>query len=224
MRTPLLAAAALLLAAGTALADQEVTHTFATAVPRGGAQRVFVDITAGEIEVRNGAADRIAVHGEIRRRYDGHNQREKQQAIADDISMTVVVRNGEAVVRPKYGPNAQSWSARSHHSGLNVVIEVPPGVDLELGTRYGEINIDGSFGNIATDLRAGEIDLRTPRANVRELNASVRVGEVHTNLGHTSEDHEGLFPGGTHWLNSSGGKSNVTVHTTMGEVTVTLTP
>jgi hypothetical protein len=224
MRALVLAAAALFLTSGAALADQEVTHHFSTASARGSAHRVVVDITAGEIEVRNGAADRISVHGEIRRSFDGWRQRDKQQAMANDISVEVVLRGEDAIVRRKFGPNAQSWSAKSHHTNVTAIIEVPPGFDVDIGTRYGEVHIDGSFGNIDTDLRAGEISVRTPRANVREVNATVRIGDVHSNLGHVFEEHEGVFPGGTHWVNTGGaGRSNVTVHTTVGEVNITLT-
>jgi hypothetical protein len=54
------------------------------------------------------------------------------------------------------------------------------------------------------------------------MNASVRVGEVHTDTGELHEDHEGLFPGRTRFYNSTG-RSTVNVHTTFGEVHVTLT-
>src|SRR5947207_3151432 len=96
---------------------------------------------------------------------------------------------------------------------------VPPGVDVTLETHYGEVDLDGTFGNVECDLTAGEIHVRTPRANVRDLSASVRIGEVHANLGDQSIDKEGLFPGGMQWVNASG-KSDLHVHTTFGEVHV----
>jgi hypothetical protein len=126
------------------------------------------------------------------------------------------------VVRRHYGSNAHSWSARSFHSGFDLKVEIPPGVDVVLETKYGEVDIEGSFGNVECDLRAGEIHVRTPRANVRDLSASVRIGEVHANLGDQSIEKEGLFPGSMTWVNA-GGKSNLHVHTTFGEVHVTLT-
>lgn len=83
---------------------------------------------------------------------------------------------------------------------------MPPGVDVTIETRYGEVDIDGSFGNVLCDLRAGEIHVRTPRANVRDH----------------SIEKEGLFAGGIEWSNAAG-KSDMRVHTTFGEVHVTLT-
>jgi hypothetical protein len=215
-------AAALLLSATAALADDEVTHLFASAASRGNVHRVIVDIPAGGVTVKNGPADRISVTGEIRRTYDGYREREKQQRIANDINVVIDVNGDQAVIRRQFGPNASSWSARSWHTKYKITVEVPRGLDLDVETRYGELNVDGDFGNIDADLRAGEIHLRTPRANVRELIASVRVGEVHADVGDVREDHEGLFPGRTRFYNASG-KSTINVHTTAGEVHVTLT-
>jgi hypothetical protein len=215
-------AAAALLTASAALADDEATHAVAATAARGSARRVVIDLPAGEVEVRNGDAATITVKGEIRRRYDSRHQRDKAQRIADDISLVVSVNGTDATVKRKFGPDADSWSARSHHTNVRAVVTVPVGMDIELTTHFGEVRLDGSFGNIDIDLRAGEIDLRTPRANVKDLKASVMIGEVHTDLGDFTEEHEGVFPGRTHWVNSKGGRSHVDVHTTVGEINVTL--
>jgi hypothetical protein len=222
MRTRFALAAALMLTAVGSAADQEVTHTFSSSVPRAGIRRVIVDIPAGEVKIRNGQAGAITLSGQIRRRYDGWREQEKQQRIADDVSAEIYVNGDEAVIRRHYGSNAHSWSARSFHSGFDVRVEVPPGVDVVVETKYGEVDLDGTFGNVECDLRAGEIHVRTPRANIRDLSASVRVGEVHANLGDHSIEKEGLFPGSMTWVNAAG-KADLRVHTTFGEVHVTLT-
>jgi len=222
MRTRLALAAALVLAALTAAADQEVTHSFSSSVPRGRIRRIVIDIPAGEVRVRNGEAGVIALRGETRRSYDGWREHEKEQRVVDDVSAEIYVHGDEAVVRRRYGSNARSWSAHSFHSGFDVRLEVPPGIDVILETKYGEVDLDGTFGNVECDLRAGEIRVRTPRANVRDLDASVRVGEVHANLGDQTIAKEGLFPGSMQWINASG-KADLHVHSTFGEVHVTLT-
>ena len=222
MRIRLALAAALALAAFTAAADQEVTHSFSSSVPRGRIRRIVVDIPAGDVKIRNGGAGAIALSGEIRRSYDGWREHANEQRIADDVGAEIYVDGDEAVVRRHYGPNAHSWSARSFHSGFEVRLDVPPGLDIILETKYGDVDLDGTFGNVECDLRAGEIHVRTPRANVRDLSASVRVGEVHANLGDHSIEKEGLFPGSMTWVNAEG-KADLHVHTTFGEVHVTLT-
>ena len=222
MRMALVFTALALVGASAAVADEEVTHPFSASVARGGIRRVIVDIPAGEVSLRNGATDRISISGVVERSYDGYRRREKQQQIVDDIGAEIFVNGSEALIRRKFGPNAQGWSAKSWHSSYRVTVEVPRGVDVDIETRYGELKLDGEFGNINVDLRAGEIHLRTPRAAVHELNASVRIGEVHTDFGEDREDHEGIFPNSTHFINV-GGRSRINVHTTVGELHVTLT-
>ena len=221
MRNALLLTTAL-LAASSVLADDEVTHPFSASVSRAGIRRVIVDIPAGEVAIRNGPAERVSISGEVQRQYDGYRQQSKQQQIANDINVEIVTDDGDALIRRKFGSSAHSWSARSWHTEYRIIVEVPRGMDVEIGTRYGELTLEGEFGNVDADLRAGEIQVRTPRASVRELNASVRIGEVHTDFGVDREDHEGIFPGSTHFINA-GGRSRFNLHTTVGELHVTLT-
>jgi len=214
--------AAVALAATAALADDEVTHAVSAAIPKHSVRRVIVDIPAGEIIVHNGSADRITVSGDVRRNFDGSNERAREQRVVNDVGVEIFVDNDDALIRRKFGPSADSWRARSWHTNYRLTIEVPRGVGVDLETKYGEVTLEGDFGNVNADLRAGEIHLRTPRASVHELNASVRVGEVHTDFGEDREDHEGILPGTTHFINANG-RSRINVHTTFGELHVTLT-
>jgi hypothetical protein len=220
MRKTLLTAA-LLLTATTAAADIDIEKAVAASVPRGGVKRVIIDIPAGEIEVRNGAADRISLTGTIKRERGNDRDDEMSDAALKDINVEIYVRGNEAVVRRVFGKNADRWRMRTF-TGFDVKINVPAGMAVQFETKYGEVSLDGRFGDVDVDLRAGEIDLRTPRADVGELNASCRVGEVRTDLGDRWVKREGVFPGKTHFLNS-GGKSIVNLHVTAGEVDVTLT-
>jgi len=221
MRTAFITAAAF-LAAGAALADEYVTHTFNTSAPRGSVRRVVVDVPAGEVRLRNGAGDRITVSGSVRRDYD--HDREHQQRVVDDISVEIYSSPTEAVVRRKLGPHAKSWGARNN-SEYKVTVEVPAGLDVAIETKYGEVDIDGHFGAVTCDLRAGEIHAEFPRESVRDLIASVRVGEVHASTGDRRIENEGLFPRAAKWTNPDGGRgSSVSLHTTAGEVHVNLKP
>jgi len=219
MRTLTLFGAALLFA--TAVAAEDVEHAFQTSVPRGQVQRVIIDIPFGEFTVRNGAPNAITVAGIASRDYDGQRERIWAQQVVNDTSVEIAVRGSEATVRRKFGEKAKSWRARKF-TGIDVKIELPPGVDVRFETSAGEIDVSGHFGDLDIDLGAGEIDVRVPRSTVRELNASCRIGEVRTNLGTEIVTREGIFPGKTHFYNA-GGRAHVNVHTTVGEVRVTLT-
>jgi hypothetical protein len=220
MRSTLTLLAALLFATA-ALAD-EVEHPFNSSVPRGKVQRVVIDIPFGSFTVRNGSANHITLSGIASRDYDGQKERIWAQKVVDDTSVEVYVNGAEAIIRRKFGRDAQSWRAKKF-TEVDLKLDLPPGIDLKFETSAGEVDVAGTFGDINIDLRAGEVDVRVPRSSVRELNASCRIGEVRTNLGSEIVTREGILPGRTHFYNASG-RSHVRVHTTVGEVEVTLTP
>lgn len=203
-------------------ADDRVRREFSSAVPSAQVQRLILDIPAGEITIRNGAPGRIAISGHVSREPDGARSREREQRIVADSSVEIVVRGEEATVRRRFGPNAQGWRAGTFNS-YQVEVELPPGMNVDVRTKYGELEIEGSFGDLDIDMTAGEASVSLPKSSVRELRASCRAGEVRTNLGDEVIEHSGLFPGKTRFVNSSG-KSFVNVHVTFGEVRVDLTP
>ena len=221
MRTAATLAALSLFAAATALADDVVKHPFQSSIARGKVQRVVIDIPAGEINVRNGASDKLTISGQSRRDYQGAKERAWAQKIVNDTTVEIYVNGPEAIVRRKFGPNAKSYRAQKF-TNVEMTIDVPRGIDVYFETSFGEVDLDGEFGNVDVDLRAGEIDLRTPRATVRQLKASCRVGEVRAHLGDQIVTREGLLPGQTNFFNAAG-KTNVNLHVTAGEVDVTLT-
>lgn len=220
MKTAALAVLSL-LATSAALADDVVKHPFQSSITRGQVQRIVIAIPAGEINVRNGRADTIAIAGTSRRDYQGAKERAWAQKVVDDTTVEIIIKGPEAIVRRKFGPAAQSFRAQKF-TNVSMTIDVPHGVDVFFETTFGEVDLDGVFGNVDVDLRAGEIDFRSPRAAIRELNASCRVGEVRANLGDQIVTREGLLPGRTNFYNAAG-KSHVNLHTTAGEVDVTLT-
>ena len=219
MRHPLLLYASLLLATAAFAGDAE--HSFQASVPRGKVERVLIDIPYGSFTVRNGAANRIALSGIASRDYDGAKEAKWAQEVVNDTAVEIYVNGAEAIVRRKFGKKADGWRERKF-TGLDLRLELPPGVDIEFETSAGEVDLAGTYGNIDIDMRAGEIELRIPKAGVRELSASCRVGEVRAHLGHEIVSREGVFPGRTKYFNAAG-KHHVSVHVTAGEVDITLT-
>lgn len=183
MRNALSVAALLFVVALPASADKEVRHAFQSSIPGANVRHVVVDIPAAEVDLRNGTGRAIAMSGEVHREFIGDGRDiPKQQAIVDDISAVIRLNGTEAVIERKFGPAAGSWAAHNLRNNFRIRIEVPAGMDVEFETRYGEVRMEGEFGDIDVDLRAGEIHLRTPHDAVKDLNASVRVGEVHADF------------------------------------------
>ncbi len=218
MRKTLLLAT-FLFASAAAAADVE--HSFQSVVNRGAIKRVVIDIPAGSFTIRNGDTTKLALSGIVSRDYDTAKEKIWAQKVVNDTSVEIYVSGAEAVVRRKFGPNAQSFRAQ-RFSGIDVRLDLPAGLDVTFETTAGEVDMAGNFGDIDIDMRAGEIDLSVPRATVRELSASCRVGEVRTNLGTEVITREGVFPGRTKFFNAAG-RSRINVHVTAGEVDVTLT-
>ncbi|GEM_PF-515428 len=205
-------------------ADERISHRFETAVPLRSVRQVIVEIPAGEIHVRNGNTNDLVASGAVRQDADDDDDDDRaglQRAI-NDVSVEVYTNNDTAIVRRHFGPNARGWRV-TKFSAIDLDLTVPKGVAISFETKAGELWLEGTFGDLDADLRAGEIHLTTPRAAVRELNASCRIGEVHASLGDRTITREGVLPGTTHFVNPEGGHSTVNLHTTAGEVHVTLT-
>ena len=219
MRAALVLTASLLFTTAALAADVE--HAFQSAIPRGGVQRVVIDIPFGSFKVRNGTAARLAVSGVASRDYDSAKERAWAQKVVNHTDVELHVEGADVVVRRRFGRDAQSWRAKKF-TDISLNLDLPPGIDVRFETAAGEIDMIGDFGDVHIDLRAGEVKLRVPRSRVRELNASCRIGEVRTNLGNEIVTREGILPGRTHFFNAAG-KSHVDVHVTAGEVDVALT-
>ena len=209
------------LAATSPLLAADAEHAFQNAIARGGVKRVVIDIPTGSFTIRNGSAERLALSGIASRDYDSTKERAWAQRVVDDTSVEFYVSGAEAIVRRKFGRNAQSWRAQKF-TGLDLRLELPPGIDVSFETTAGEVDVAGDFGDIDIDLTAGEVDVKVPKARVKEVSASCRVGEVRTNFGREIVSKEGVFPGRTKYFNAAG-RTHVNVHVTAGEVDVTLT-
>ena len=201
-------------------AARQVRHNFQSSVARGQVRRVVIDVPAGDIDVRNSTGDRINVSGWVSRDPDTDANRDKEQRIVDDTSVEISVSKDEATVKRQFGAQAQSWRAGMFTS-YHVLVEVPKGMDVDVQTKYGDVTINGSFGDLDVDMRAGDLDVRLPKKDVRQLNASARVGDVRAKLGDEVVQREGVFPGKTRYVNPDG-RSIVNVHVTAGDVNVVL--
>ena len=95
-----------------ALADADVEHAFQAAVARGQVQRVVIDVPYGKFTIRNGGNDRLALSGIASRDYDTSKEKAWAQKVVNDISVEFYVNGSEAVVRRKFGRNADGWRAQ----------------------------------------------------------------------------------------------------------------
>ena len=124
--------AATLFAASSAFADPDVEHKFQSLVPRGQVQRVLIDIPHGSFTIRNGNPNYIGVSGVASRDYDGSREKAWAQKVVNDTSVEVYVNGAEAVVRRRFGNNADTWRSQKF-----------TGIDLRLDEQRIDIATDG---------------------------------------------------------------------------------
>jgi hypothetical protein len=219
MRRYLLALVLILTAAPLLAIDVE--HKFESVIYRGTVQRIVIDVPEGNFTLRTGEPDQLALSGIASRDYQGEREKQWATGVVNDITVEFYVKGSEAIVRRKFGSNAAGWRAKKF-TAIDLRLDLPPGIDVKFLTGEGRVDLAGDFGDVDVDLNAGEVHASIPRATIRELKASCRVGEVHANLGTEEVTHEGLFPKKATFYNP-GGTSHVNLHTTFGEVHVKLT-
>jgi hypothetical protein len=205
---------------GAARADKTVTHAFNDSMPADGIRSLVIEIPVGEIKVRNSATNDIVVEGIAQRDYRKDKAQEQAQKSVNDSSVKIRVRGNEARLVRKYGPAARGREQR--HVSYKLTVSVPRGMQLQVLQDVGELDIAGVYGDMDVELDVGEVKIKTPKSNIRELSAKSTIGEVKTNLGDRIVEKEGLFAGRTHYLNE-GGRNLLTVDVNVGEVAIDLT-
>lgn len=212
---------ALALCSTTAFAHREVSRTFRTVANAAGVEYVSIDISVGDVTIRSAAGTQIEVSGRLERDYDGNRSRRRAEEILDDTEIEIEVRGNRATIREKLGPAARRGYARWLRTALDIRITLPAGVNLEVEQRIGELEIDGNFRDLDVDMGIGELTVRLPKRNVKELSARTTIGEVHTDVGDAMFSREGLFAGQTRYINAAG-TGMVNVRLRVGELEVRL--
>jgi len=222
---PSLIAPLLALSLAPALLAQsaEVKHDFSSAVPANGIERVIVEMPSAGITVRTAAAtSEIALSGHARRGFRNEKQRKDAQLMVDDSSVEIVVDGTTATVRRKYGPKAQSRTAKGSHTAFEFSLTLPESIGLRIRMKDGEIDAAGALGHVDIGLRAGDVKVVMPKASVKELIARARIGDLNLNLGDRIIEKEGVLAGKVNYLNE-GGSHVLSVLVTSGDVTIELT-
>jgi hypothetical protein len=187
------------------------------------ALRLQVDMPASELFIENGPPGVIEISGTVERKFRREKDRDRAQQIANATSVKVQLQGSRAFLRRDFGPEARGRSARSGDTEFRLRLKVPVGMHVEVQQRAGDVRMAGRFGDIDINMRAGAVDLRIPKAPVRELYADVKVGEVKTNLGDRIIEKEGILAGRTTYRNDAGAH-RVSVALLAGEVHIELTP
>lgn len=198
-----------------------VTNVVTKEVPASEVLRIVVDIPDAEVAIRNSSEKTLRVVGTYSRNHRGKDSIEAQ-AIVDAASLKIETSGPRAIVSRDLRGKAGSYLAK-RSLDLKVEIFAPSHVNVEVTQSSGHVKIDGTFRDIEVAMNRGDVSVRTAKRNVRELNASSRMGKVITNIGDRTVSREGLLMGSTYFIND-GGASAMKIAVRFGTVEIELLP
>lgn len=198
-----------------------VTHEVTKEVPANEILRVVVDVPTAALTIRNSNEKTLRVVGTYSKPYRGEKSAEAQ-AVVDEADLQIDLSGPRATISRNLKGRAAGFMSR-RSLDLKLEIFAPPHVHVDVKQRSGNVEIDGSFRDLDVKLSSGDVAVRTPKRNVRELTATSRVGEVNTNVGDRTVSRQGVMAGPTFFINDDGA-SSVKVAVRFGRVDIELLP
>ena len=133
-----------------------------------GAQRITIDFSVGEVEIRNGPAGQIKIEGELK--VKGRNRDRVEEAL-EELDFEIETGEDVLVTLPKSG--------RGIDYRVELVITLPTGLELDIELAVGTLKAEIELPYEARfELHVGEIELEVPEESAAEVKASARVGDV----------------------------------------------
>ncbi|MCI0586355.1 MAG: hypothetical protein L0323_05900 [Planctomycetes bacterium] len=136
----------------------------------GGARRLVVRNTVGDVIVRTDAEATVTAKAVVYHRSDGTIR----TAGPEDLRVEV---EGEAVIvenAHRDDPDRDDWK-------MSIVVSAPPGLDLEFRLGVGDGTFSGAFGEISAEVGVGELEVRAE--SLRGGRAKTGVGELTVEVG-----------------------------------------
>jgi hypothetical protein len=155
---------------------------------------VHLDLSAGEYHIKGSPDNRVRVRWEINASSD-----------PDDVRVSAEVKGTDATIR-----------ARGPRNNFRVDIELPRRSNVVLSLSAGELHIAGIDGSKDVSARAGELHIQVgDTAQYRNVNASVRIGELNAEAFHVEK---GGFFRSFQWTGK--GPYDLRASLTVGELTL----
>ena len=133
-----------------------------------GAQRINIDFSVGEVEIRNGPLGEIKIEGELK--VKGRNHRRVEEAL-EELDFEIETGDDVSVSLPKSG--------RGLGYRVDLVITLPAGLELDIELAVGTLKAEIELPKEARfELRVGEIELKVPAESAAKVKASTHIGDV----------------------------------------------
>lgn len=212
-----------LLLVATASAAEPETTTISKRYDSSSIRRVEIELPPStRLHVRTGPGSEIAIDGEVAVGFRDSHSRLMRRTVLEGIDVVGEVESSNRlrIVDRREGA-ARKARARRLETVFDLTITVPEWTNVEVRQRDGSVVVDGAFGDVTVDMRAGSIRAVLPKAHVKDLSARTRVGEVRADYGRKTEELEGFLPGATTYENPAG-QTVVRLTVTAGEIDLEL--
>ena len=135
--------------------------TWSGAVPAG--QWLHVHNTNGTISVVAGTGANVEVHASKKWTHNGDAVHFVESAGADGVTICVLYRAGDSCGPDNNSPNDRHhglFSAhRSSDASIDFVVNVPPGVNVDLASINGSVQASGTSGSVQAKVVNGDINV-----------------------------------------------------------------
>ncbi len=211
-KTALLLSIALMAGVVPAGAD-EIIRSFEQQIPMGGADEIALDFPVGEVTVE--AWDNPQVNLEVKIACNKRTSRCEEAAKA----LRLVYNTSGDRLRVE----VKNWPKMSGGKGMHVIakINVPRGLPLWTDLGVGELNVEGTTGDLTVDLGVGEVNVTLPKEAVRSVDLDTGIGEANLNAAGRHYESAGLMARQLTW-NEGKGNARVKVDCGVGEIGVSL--
>src|SRR5215469_2576454 len=189
----------------------------------GGAVKVAIELSAGELNVSGGAAGEKLMEGTVD--YREHEGRPELNYSPNEAGRPghLAIREGESVIHTHWGTGGNHWN-------VHLNSDVPCDLKIEMGAGRGDLHLAGmNLNSMDLEMGAGRVDadLAGPWKHNVDVNIEGGVGsatirlpgtigvEVRASGGIGSIDTGGLTHRDDEYVNDAYGKSPITMHVTV---------
>ena len=214
--TALMTAAALLWVVPAGAADtDEVVRSFRQQIPVGSADQVYLELPVGEVTVE--AWDNPQVNLDVK---VACNQKRSKSRCAEAAQGLRLVYNTSG---DRLHVEVKNWPKISGGKGLHLIarINVPRDLPLRTELGVGELNVQGTAGDLDVDLGVGEVNITLPKDSIRSVDLDTGIGEASLIAAGRRYESAGLMARELSWDKGTG-RSGVKVDCGVGEIDVIL--
>jgi hypothetical protein len=191
----------------------EIIRSFKQQISVGGADEIALDFPVGEVTVE--AWDNPQVNLEVKVACNKRTSRCEEAAKA--VRLVYNTSGNRLRVEMK------DWPKFSGGKGLHVIakINVPHDRPLWMDLGVGELNVQGTTGDLTVDLGVGEVNMTLPKNAIRSVNLDTGIGEANLNADGQHYERAGLITRQLTWDKGTG-NARVKVDCGVGEIGVSL--